>query len=112
MRAALADVAKLAYPQVMILQAGSAARALELARAHWPQLVLLDVALPDGSGIDLVAELCRRAPECRVIVVSQHSAPAYVERALAAGAVAYLTKETVWRELLPILEALRAAGDT
>ncbi len=110
MRAALGELLLLAYPQAGILQAASGARAIELVRNHAPQLVLLDVSLPDANGIHLIPQIRALAPACIVVVVSQHSAPAYLERALAAGASAYVTKDALSRELLPALERALDAG--
>lgn len=104
MRAALADLLRIVYPSSDIVEAGSAARALEQAGRHAPRLVLLDVGLPDANGIDIIPQLCSQATPCSVVVVSQHSAQAYVERALLAGACAYVTKDKVQDELLPALE--------
>lgn len=109
MRAALGELLQLAYPQARIVEAGSGARALELARRHAPRLVLLDVSLPDANGIDLIPTLKALAVAC-IVVVSQHDTPAYAERALAAGASAYVTKAAVHRELMPALERALEAG--
>lgn len=103
MRAALADLMRHIHPSLEILEAGSAARALELARRHAPRLVLLDIGLPDANGLDLIGELRGAGERCSVVVVSQHSAPAYVERALAAGASAYVEKSNVRHDLLPAI---------
>lgn len=110
MRAALADLLRLAYPQAAIVEGASGAHALELAYRHLPQLVLLDVALPDANGIELIPPIRAVAPRCRVVVVSQYAAPAYAERALAAGASDYVPKDAVCTELLPALERALAAA--
>ena len=110
MRAALVDLLRTVYPSSDIAQAGSAACARQLARRHAPRLVLLDVGLPDANGIDLIPELRASGSPCIVVVVSQHSARAYVERALAAGASAYVAKDRVQRDLLPELERALGGG--
>lgn len=110
MRAALADLLRLAYPQAAILEGANGSHALELVRSHLPQLVLLDIALPDANGIHLIPPIHAVAPACKVVVVSQHSAQAYVERALAAGASAYVPKHALCSELLPALEQALAAA--
>ena len=101
MRRALRDYLQSAYPDAAIIEAVDGARALELCRSHSPQLVLMDVALPDANGIDLTAQVKEMLPETAVIIVSQHAGRAYVDRARAAGAFAYVTKDKVYRELLP-----------
>ena len=101
MRRALRDYLQSAYPDAAIIEAADGARALELCRSRSPQLVLMDVGLPDANGIDLTAQVKEMLPETAVIIVSQHAGDAYVERARAAGAFAYITKDKVYRELLP-----------
>ncbi len=110
MRRALRDYLQLAYPDAAIVEAADGARALELCCNCSPQLVLMDVGLPDINGIDLTARVKDMRPQTAVIIVSQHAVQAYVERARAAGACAYITKDKVYRELLPaVARALAGA---
>lgn len=79
---------------VVVGEARNGADALQLASALRPDLVLLDLHLPDMNGLDLLAQL-RAGKEydtMPVVVVSADALPATIERALAAGASAYLTK--------------------
>ena len=103
MRAALRQLVQSAYPGADIHEAADGAGALELCRSHRPRLVLMDIGLPDTNGIELTARIKTMLPECNVIVVSQYADSVYVERAHAAGAYAYISKETVHRELLPAM---------
>ena len=116
MRRSLREFLEEAYSGKVIHEADSAARALEMCRIHKPRLVLMDVRLPDGNGIDLTAQIKALLPETFVIIVSQHTEQTYVARALAAGASAYITKARVYRELLAAIERTltpgRAAGAT
>ncbi len=104
MRNSLREFLQAAFPEETIREAQNARQALELCRKHPFRLVLMDVQLPDGNGIDLTAKVKAMLPGTAVIVVSQHSAQPYVERALGAGAAAYITKDKVYRELLPEIE--------
>jgi len=63
----------------------------------------MDVALPDANGIDVTSQIKQLLPQTIVIMVSQHAAEVYVERARAAGAFAYIRKDRVYRELLPAI---------
>ena len=89
--------------------ADSAERAVVMARALQPDLILLDLLLPRKSGYDAIPELTRVAPQAKILVVSSQAAPSSVRRALSAGAAGYLPKRSSDRELL---EAIRlvAAG--
>lgn len=92
------------YPASTILRACTAAEAMRTSRTHRPDLVLMDVQLPDANGIAVTAEVKIVLPESIVIVVSQHSARTYVERAQAAGAFAFVDKGRVYHDLLPAIE--------
>lgn len=110
MRAALRELLHSAYPEARILEAADGDRALEACVNHRPRLVLMDVTLPDANGIELTARIKAMLPECCVIVVSQHAGCIYAERAQQAGACAYITKDTVYRELLPAVARALAPG--
>ena len=75
-------------------EADSAERALIVARAVQPDLILLDLLLPKKNGYDVIPELAEVAPEAKVLVVSSQAAPSSVRRALSAGAAGYLPKHS------------------
>jgi PAS domain S-box-containing protein len=81
-------------PQITLLTAADGARGTELARAHRPELVLLDLNLPDMKGADALARL-KTEPDTGdipVVVLSADATPEQAERLIAAGAAAYVTK--------------------
>jgi two-component system, NarL family, response regulator NreC len=82
----------------------SAERAVVLARALQPDLVLLDLLLPRRNGFEAIPEILRVAPDARVIVISSQTAPSSVRRALTAGAAGYLPKRASDRELVAAIE--------
>ena len=88
-------------------EAGSAAAALELVVSLVPDVVLMDLELGDGSGIDVTAQITRELPGVAVVVLTMHDAEASVFAALCAGAVGYLLKG-VDQDALE--RAVRAAG--
>ena len=75
-------------------EADSAERAVIVARAVQPDLILLDLLLPKKNGYDVIPELAEVAPEAKVLVVSSQAAPSSVRRALSAGAAGYLPKHS------------------
>lgn len=91
-------------------EAGSGAEAVERAVALAPELVLLDVELPDMDGIETLTRLKARAPRAAVLIVSMHDDPALVRRAIEAGAAGYVLKGTNRRELLAAVRAVRDGG--
>jgi two-component system, NarL family, response regulator NreC len=85
-------------------EAESAERAVVLARALQPDLVLLDLLLPRRNGFEAIPDIIRVAPSVRVIVISSQTAPSSVRRALTAGAAGYLPKRASDRELVAAIQ--------
>jgi DNA-binding NarL/FixJ family response regulator len=83
----------------VVAEAAGGWEMLELTAKHRPQIVLLDITMPGLNGLDALAELRRRAPATRVLVVSMHTGEEYVRRALRAGASGYLLKDAAVPEL-------------
>jgi CheY-like chemotaxis protein/anti-sigma regulatory factor (Ser/Thr protein kinase) len=95
-------------PGVALLSAMQGRRGLELARDHRPDLILLDLHLPDMPGQDVLAEL-RADPATReipVVILSADATPSQASRLVQAGAHAYLTKPLVVSQLLMLLDEL------
>lgn len=101
MRAALRGFMQIAFSNCRFVEADDGASALESCAAGQPDLVLMDKCLPDADGIELTSRLRMIYPGIQVIVMSQHSGEIYVQRALAAGARAYLVKDCLTAELIP-----------
>jgi DNA-binding NarL/FixJ family response regulator len=91
-------------------EAGSGAEALERAAELGPELVLLDLALPDMDGVEALTRLKAQAPGTAVLMVSMHDDPAMVRRAIEAGAAGYVLKGIGRRELLAAVRIVRDGG--
>ena len=76
----------------VIAEAEDGREALRLVAAHGPDVVLMDIMMPELNGLDAAARLARAFPRSRVIVLSMNADPDSVLRALRAGAVGYLVK--------------------
>ena len=105
LRQILHDFLQSAFPSCNLRQAADGVSAMEACSAYRPNLVLMDVCLPDADGIELTARLKTLYRETQVIVVSQRSGEVYVERALAAGARAYVCKDHIVTDLIPAVAA-------
>jgi DNA-binding NarL/FixJ family response regulator len=86
------------------------ASALRLAESARPSVLLLDLALPDANGLDLIGPLAERSPETRVLVLSMHAEPAYATAALARGAWGLVSKAASPEELALAIRRV-AAGE-
>jgi DNA-binding NarL/FixJ family response regulator len=95
----------------VVAQAGSVAEALSQARRHEPDLVIMDVRLPDGSGIEACREIRAARPETRVIMLTSYPDEEAVLSAIIAGASGYLLKQIRGRDLVSALEAV-GRGDS
>jgi DNA-binding NarL/FixJ family response regulator len=87
-------------------EAGTAREGLRLASKIRPDLILVDISLPDQSGIELTREIRHLLPETRIMIVSMHSKIDYIAEAFRAGAVGYMTKESASERLLQALRCV------
>jgi len=91
-------------------EAGSVAETLRLSReAEW-DVVILDITMPDGSGLDILRELRHEKPQLPVLVLSVHSEDQYALRVLRSGAAGYLTKECAPQELVEAVRRVVSGG--
>jgi DNA-binding NarL/FixJ family response regulator len=92
-------------------EAGDAEQALTLIDSYRPDVVLMDIALPGVSGLDLTAQVIARFAPVRVIILSMHANEEYVAEALRVGATGYLLKNASTPELALAVQAV-ARGDS
>jgi two-component system, NarL family, invasion response regulator UvrY len=96
--------------QMKIGEAPTAQKALELVReARW-DVVILDLSLPDRSGLQLLTELKHEQPDLPVLILSMHADDEYAVRALRNGAAGYVTKESAPEELISAVEKVTRGG--
>ncbi|WP_165252835.1 response regulator [Paludisphaera soli] len=95
----------------IVAEAADGREALALVEAHRPDVVLMDIAMPHLSGLDVSARLRQERPEVKVLILSMHKDEAYVRRAVLSGASGYLLKDSDTEELGLALRAV-ARGET
>ncbi|MGB5746878.1 MAG: response regulator transcription factor [Desulfobacterales bacterium] len=103
-REGLDSILKTAAEYEVVGQAGNARDAIKIVKSLKPDLVLLDLGLPDKSGIELAREIRNISPPTRILIVSMHSKVDYIVKAFQAGATGYMTKESATERLLPGIE--------
>ena len=91
-------------------EAGKVRDAILEARSVKPDLVLMDINMPDETGIEGVPKLLREHPEVKVLVLSMQDDPRYVREAFAAGAHGYVLKEAADSELVTAIRDVAAGG--
>jgi two-component system response regulator NreC len=87
-------------------EAADAAETQAAVAALLPDLVILDLRLKSDDGLELIKSLKCRFPALRILVLSQHDAPLYIERALRAGALGYLLKDQAADEVITAIRTV------
>jgi two-component system, NarL family, response regulator DevR len=95
----------------VVAEAGTAAEAVEMARKFEPDLVVMDVRLPDGSGIEACREIRAEFPNTKVVILTSYPDEEAVLSAIIAGASGYLLKQIRGRDLISSLESV-GRGDS
>jgi DNA-binding NarL/FixJ family response regulator len=99
-------------PTLAVLgEAGTAADAVALARRHRPDVMLLDLRLPDRSGVEVCREIRADVPETRVLMLTSYADDEAVFASIVAGAAGYLLKQVRGHDLVRAIEAV-AAGQS
>jgi DNA-binding NarL/FixJ family response regulator len=93
---------------LLVAQAGSAEEAIAEFKIHRPDITLMDVRLPDGSGTDAVITIRANWPHARIIMLTTSDGDAEIRRALRAGAAAYLLKNTPKKELISVIRSVHS----
>lgn len=91
-------------------EAGSGAEALAMIAGARVDLVLMDITMRDGSGIETTAQLGRSHPEVAVLILSMHDKLEYVSQAMQAGARGYVLKDAPGRDIVLAIDTVMAGG--
>jgi two-component system response regulator NreC len=91
-------------------EAGTARDAIFEARSLKPDVILLDVVMPDQSGIEIIPTLLHENPDTKILVLSMQDDPRYVREAFDAGASGYVLKEAADREVVAAVREVAGGG--
>ena len=89
-------------------QASNGREAIQQFRAHHPDVVVMDLQMPEMNGLDALMAIRDEVPEARIIMLTTYAGDAQVMRAIKAGAQGYLIKNALHRELLDTIRAVHA----
>jgi DNA-binding NarL/FixJ family response regulator len=109
-RGLLASAVAAAADLLLLGTADDLASGRRLLEQHAPDVLLVDLGLPDGSGIDLIRHAASRLPACDVMVITAFGDERHVIEAIEAGATGYLHKDAADADLVAQIRALHAGG--
>jgi DNA-binding NarL/FixJ family response regulator len=92
----------------LVAEAGTAAEAISLFAVHRPDVTLMDLRLPDKSGIETTREIRRMFPDARIIALTSYDGDQDIYRALEAGVRGYLLKDMVHAEVIRAIRVVHA----
>jgi DNA-binding NarL/FixJ family response regulator len=92
----------------VIAEAANGREAIEQFRRHRPDITLMDLQMPDMSGLDAIGAIRGEFPQARIIVLTTYAGDAQALRAIRAGASGYLLKNALHKELLDTIRAVHA----
>jgi two-component system, NarL family, response regulator NreC len=90
----------------LVGEASDGREAVSAAETLQPDVVIMDITMPNLNGIDAAAQILKRAPQVGVILLSMHSDESYLARSLAAGAKGYLAKDTADVDIVRAVETV------
>jgi two-component system response regulator NreC len=91
-------------------EAGDGVEATKLALQLRPDVVVIDIGMPEVNGVEATRRIIEDWPECQVLILSMHKDPVYVRESLRAGARGYLLKDSIDEDLLRAIRAV-ATGE-
>lgn len=106
-RGAVATMLSLEDDLDVVAQAASGTEAVAAALRLRPDVVILDLQMPELDGIEVAERLSADLPECRVIIVTSHGRPGYLKRSLEVGVRAFLPKTSSARTLAAVIRDVR-----
>ena len=106
LRASLRDFLKTFFPNCHLLEAKNGEESLAIAYREKPEVILMDIDLPGINGIEATRRIKTRVPQARVVVVDIYDSHECRARATESGAIAYLVKDKMARELIPLITGL------
>jgi two-component system response regulator DesR len=109
-RGALAALLALEDDLLVVAEAASGPEALAMARAHRPDVAVLDLQMPVTDGVGVAAALRSELPDCRSMIVTSHGSPGHLKRALEAGARGFVPKTASARRLAEIIRTVHGGS--
>lgn len=107
-RGAVAALLALEEDLAVVAEAATGPEALAMARAHRPDVAVLDLQMPGADGVAVAMRLRSELPDCAIMIVTGHGRPGHLKRALAAGVRGFAPKTLSAQRLAEIIRAVRS----
>jgi len=95
----------------IVAMAANGKQAVQMAEQHKPDVILLDIRMPDGDGLATLEKLRAKVPDSKVVMLSTYDNPTYIARAVALGAADYVLKGSSCEDMIATIRAA-AAGES
>lgn len=112
LRKGIAALVEVEPGMTLVAEAGNGREAIQQFRAHRPDITLMDLQMPEMSGLDAIIAIRGEFPDARIIVLTTYAGDVQATRALQAGARGYVLKGLVNKELLAMIRAVHAGKRT
>lgn len=109
-RGALAALLALEDDLAIVAQAASGTEAVAMARAHRPDVAVLDLQMPGADGVRAATAIREAVPECHTMIVTSHGKPGHLKRALAAGVRGFVPKTASAQQLAEIIRTVHGGS--
>ena len=91
-------------------EAGNGRDAVRLVEELKPNMIIVDIAMPDMNGVEATRQIRQNSPQCQVLVLSMHRDAVYVRETLRSGAAGYILKDSIDQDLLRAVRMVAAGG--
>ncbi|MET0187969.1 MAG: response regulator transcription factor [Pseudonocardia sediminis] len=109
-RAGVAALLGLEPDITVVAQAGDGRTAVEAARAHRPDVAVVDLEMPGADGMAVTRELAAAVPDCAVVILTGHGRPPHLQQALEAGASGFVPKGSPGSVLADVVRRVHGGG--
>ncbi|MFD4155929.1 response regulator [Streptomyces hydrogenans] len=109
-RGALAALLALEDDLIVVAEAATGPEALAMARAHRPDVAVLDLQMPGADGVTVATSIRDELPDCRTMIVTSHGRPGHLKRALAAGVRGFAPKTVSAQRLAELIRTVHSGN--